>query len=314
MAVYFLYMKTFGRINGSSAPGAAAYRAGERIKDERTGKTYDHSSRQDVMHKEIVLPSKLADLDMSWAQDRASLWNAAEAAETRRNARIAREFLVALPVELPAQHRLALVREFSRDLAERYGFAVDVAIHAPRTDPRNHHAHLLATTREINSSGFGEKTTLELHDARRSEHGLAPFYCEVIALRERWANVTNAALHAARIDARVDHRSLQTQGIDREPRPQLPRAIYEMERRGEYTIIGERMREEHHARVEARLAHGEAREPQANGEPQSAERPKTMAEIRRQAREDWLRMRAERGAAPAIDPRALPTPDDDFTR
>ena len=79
MAIYFLNMKTFGRSNGSSAASAAAYRAGERIRDERTGKTYDHSERQDVMHKEIVLPGKFADDDMAWARDRASLWNAAEA-------------------------------------------------------------------------------------------------------------------------------------------------------------------------------------------------------------------------------------------
>ena len=61
MAVYFLNMKTFGRSGGSSAASAAAYRAGERIRDERTGKTYDHSERRDVVHKEIVLPSQFAD-------------------------------------------------------------------------------------------------------------------------------------------------------------------------------------------------------------------------------------------------------------
>src|SRR5277367_3431937 len=98
MAVYFLNLKTFGRAGGSSAVSAAAYRSGERIHDERTGKTYDHSARLDVMHKEIVLPSRFDDRDMAWARDRASLWNAAEGAETRANARVAREYLVALPV------------------------------------------------------------------------------------------------------------------------------------------------------------------------------------------------------------------------
>src|ERR1700679_1304263 len=110
MAVYYLNMKTFGRSGGSSAASAAAYRAGERIHDERTGKTYDHSERQDVMHKEIVLPDKFADEEMRWAKDRARLWNTAESAETRKNARVAREYLVALPVELSPQHRVGLVR------------------------------------------------------------------------------------------------------------------------------------------------------------------------------------------------------------
>jgi ATP-dependent exoDNAse (exonuclease V) alpha subunit len=115
-------MKTFGRAGGSSAASAAAYRAGERIRDERTGRTYDHSERQDVLHKEIVLPGRFADEDMAWARDRASLWNAAESAETRKNARVAREYLVALPVELSPPQRLELVRAFSQELSDRYGF------------------------------------------------------------------------------------------------------------------------------------------------------------------------------------------------
>jgi len=128
MAVYFLNLKTFGRSGGSSAPSAAAYRAGERIKDERTGRTYDHSSRQDVMHKEIVLPSRYGDADMGWASDRANLWNAAEEAESRKNARVAREYLVALPAELSPEQRLGLAREFSQELSDRYRFAVDLTI------------------------------------------------------------------------------------------------------------------------------------------------------------------------------------------
>jgi hypothetical protein len=80
MAVYFLNLKTFGRSNGSSAVSAAAYRAGERIRDVRSGKTYDHSDRQDVMHKEIIVPSQFASEDMAWATNRANLWNTAESA------------------------------------------------------------------------------------------------------------------------------------------------------------------------------------------------------------------------------------------
>src|SRR5258708_5957070 len=118
MAVYFLNLKTFGRSGGSSAVSAAAYRA-----DERTGRTYDHTGRQDVLHKEIVLPGHLADSDMSWAKERAQLWNAAESAESRKNARVAREYLVALPVELDPDQRVSLVRGFSQELVDRYRFA-----------------------------------------------------------------------------------------------------------------------------------------------------------------------------------------------
>jgi ATP-dependent exoDNAse (exonuclease V) alpha subunit len=298
MAVYFLNMKTFGRAGGSSAASAAAYRAGERIRDERTGKTYDHSERQDVMHKEIVLPSRFADEEMAWARDRASLWNAAESAETRKNARVAREYLVALPVELSPPQRLELVRGFSQELSDRYGFAVDLAIHAPRdfpgSDPRNFHAHLLATTREVKVEGLGAKTTLEMRDGNRREFGLPPVIDELLHVRERWAAVTNEALQEARIATRVDHRSLEAQGIDREPRPQIPRAAFEMERHGYRSVVADRMREEHQARVQARLDKVAAREAPLPAEPaaaQPAAKPQSLEDIRREARENWLRLR-----------------------
>ncbi len=297
MAVYYLNLKTFGRSDGSSAPSAAAYRAGERIKDERTGRTYDHSDRQDVMHKEIVLPTRFADADMGWAKDRASLWNAAEGAETRKNARVAREYLVALPVELTPNQRLGLVRGFSQELSDRYRFAVDLTIHAPRdfpgSDPRNFHAHLLATTREVSTTGLAAKTALEFNDSKRRTLGLDPVIHELLYVRERWAAVTNEALRDAQIAARIDHRSLEAQGIDREPRPQIPRAAFEMERHGYRSVVAERLREDYEARVQARLD----RASHAGGEPTS--RSPTLEEIRRQARESWLRLRRESPDTPA---------------
>jgi ATP-dependent exoDNAse (exonuclease V) alpha subunit len=315
MAVYFLNMKTFGRSNGSSAVGASAYRAGERSRDERTGRMYDHSERQDVMYKKILLPGKFADDEIVWAKDRATLWNAAEAAETRKNARVAREYLVALPVELSPRQRIELVRGFSQELSDRYGFAMDIAVHAPRdfpgSDPRNFHAHLLATTREANIDGLGAKTTLDMNDARRRELGLKPAVYEWLHVRERWATVTNEALEEARVAARVDHRSLQAQHVDREPRLQIPRVAFEMERQGYRSVVAERLREEYENRVRARAeksaaAESAAAEPAA-AEPAEAEsaaadsaakivsiRPQSMEEIRREARENWLRFKESR--------------------
>jgi ATP-dependent exoDNAse (exonuclease V) alpha subunit len=303
MAVYFLNMKTFGRAGGSSAASAVAYRAGERIRDERTGKTYDHSDRQDVMHKEIVLPKQFADEEMGWARDRASLWNAAESAETRKNARVAREYLVALPVELSPPQRLELVRGFSQELSDRYGFAVDFAIHAPRdfpgSDPRNFHAHLLATTREVKVEGLGAKTTLDMSDGNRRELGLPPVINELLHVRERWAVVTNEALQEAHISTRVDHRSLEAQGIDREPSPRIPRAAFEMERHGYRSVVADRLREEYQARVQARLERVAGRDAPIPTRPAVAEptawappsNPQSSEEIQRQAVENWLRFR-----------------------
>lgn len=322
MAVYFLNLKTFGRSGGSSAVSAAAYRAGERIRDERTGRTYDHTERQDVLHKEILVPSDLAEAGMHWARDRSYLWNAAEKAEVRKNARVAREYLVALPAELQPNQRLDLARRFSQELADRYRFALDLAVHAPRdfpgSDPRNFHAHLLATTREAKLEGLAAKTTLELSDLRRRERGLPPAIHELLFVRERWATVANEALRDARVDARIDHRSLAAQGIDREPYPYIPRTAYEMERHGYRSVVAERVRAAYRERVQARLererAHAapEQREPAARvpAEPRAAAGP-TLEDVRRQAREDWLRFRQESTKQAAAEPAAVRGRDHD---
>ena len=312
MALYFLNLKTFGRSNRSSAPGAAAYRAGERIRDERTGRTYDHTGRRDVLHKEILVPAEYADFDMGWARDRANLWNAAEAAETRKNARVAREYLVVLPVELDPGRRVALARAFGQQLADRYRFAVDVAVHAPRdfpgSDPRNFHAHLLATTREVLRDGLGAKTTLELSGSARRALGLGPSIDELLHVRERWAGMTNEMLREANQEARIDHRSLRAQGIEREPKLWIPRIAYEIERHGYYSPVAERIRAEHEERVQERLAQSrelsdrdQAGPPAAAFARQSASRPlqepadrsPSLADLQRQARENWLKVREE---------------------
>jgi ATP-dependent exoDNAse (exonuclease V) alpha subunit len=324
MATYFLNLKTFGRSGGSSAISAAAYRAGERIHDERTGRTYDHSDRQDVLHKEILVPSHLAGVNMDWAMDRSNLWNAAERAEARKNARVAREYLVALPVELNPDQRIALARGFSRELTERYQFAVDLAVHAPRdypgSDPRNFHAHLLATTREVGAEGLTHKTTLEMPDARRRELGLPPTVSELFYVRERWASVANESLREAGIDARIDHRTLAAQGIDREPYPHIPHSAFQMERHGSLSVQGERLRQEYRERVEARREAAARREIEVPREVEHASsglrvateeptrdlaidarglnedrqrKPQSSEEVRRQARENWLKMREE---------------------
>jgi ATP-dependent exoDNAse (exonuclease V) alpha subunit len=309
VAVYHLHMKTFGRANGSSAASAVAYRAGERITDERTGRTYDHSDRQDVMHKEIVLPSKFSNDDMEWARNRESLWNAAESAEIRKNARVAREYLVALPVELSPEQRTGLVREFSQELCDRYGYAVDFAIHAPRdfpdSDPRNFHAHLLTTTREVTPSGLGMKTTLDMSDGNRRTLGLPPVINELLHVRKRWATVTNEAMQAANVAARIDHRTLEAQGIDREPQPRIPQAAFEMERHGYRSEVADRIREEYQARVQARLERGAGQVSAAHAGPtpvlpdanEAATKPQSLADIRREAREHWLRMRQSQAQA-----------------
>jgi hypothetical protein len=261
MATYFLRTKHVSRGKGARVTRAAAYRAGERIRDERTSEVYDYSDRRDVAYKEVILPAELsARPDMAWTEDRSTLWNAAEHAGLRHNSRLAREWLVLIPPELSPAQRTNLVRTFASELADKYRCAVDVCIHQPRpgADPRNHHAHLLMTTREVTPQGFGPRTTLELGGRERRWAGLrgSPLD-EYLMLRERWAEVTNEALRQAGISARVDHRSLERQGIDREPVPTIPEKVFYAERKNQgHSAAGDAIRARHRERAEARRTPG----------------------------------------------------------
>lgn len=221
MASFHLAVKTVGRSAGRSATAAAAYRAGVEIADERTGIVHDYTRKQGIEHREIIAPADAPD----WVQDRSALWNAAEQAETRKNSTVAREYEIALPAELSADERRDLALGLAREISERHGVAVDVAIHAPgrQGDQRNHHAHLLTTTRRIGAEGLGEKTR-EL-DQKASG--------EVERWRGRFAEMQNAALERAQVHERVDHRSYQRQGIEQEATVHMGPNVVAMERRAE---------------------------------------------------------------------------------
>jgi len=305
VAIYRLDIQSLSRSAGRSAINAAAYRAGERIRDERTGRSYDHTRRDDVLSKEIVLPSTLAGSEPPWARDRAMLWNLAEAAEKRSNSRVAREYQVSLPSELSDRQRLDLSRAFSRELADRYNVAVDMTIHAPREggDARAYHAHLLTTTREATSQGLGAKSSIELaHDPTRVQRGLLSFSEEYKAIRARWADLTNEALREAHIDARVDHRSLAAQGIDREPGPSIPHRFVAMERKGVRTTVGEQIRQNFRRHMDLRAARtAEASRGIESSRDIEPRRGRSPDEIRREAVQSWLQYRAEKQGSSAVE-------------
>ena len=257
MAIYHLSVKPISRSDGRSATAAAAYRSAGRIEDATTGQVFDYTRKRGVEHAEIVLPTEAAQRDINWPRDRTALWNAAEQAERRRDARVAREYEVALPCELstPAQ-RLALTREFSLRLANRHGGAVDFAIHRPHRegDQRNWHAHILTTTRRVEPTGLGAKTDIELKDRDRSARGLTPARVELTAIRAEWAQLANAHLQALGHSERVDHRSLEAQGLEREPTSHKGPALTALERRGVEPEVNARQRWEEADRANDRLA------------------------------------------------------------
>jgi len=272
MASYHLSVKTIKRSAGRSATAAAAYRVGERIECQREGRVHDYTRKQGIEETFILTPKDAPD----WALDRSKLWNEVEASETRRNSVTAREWELALPSEISAEDRSRITRDFAQELVSRYGVAVDVAIHSPHRegDQRNHHAHVLTSTRKLEAEGFTAKTRV-LDSAKTGG-------VEIEQMRGVWAELQNRALERAGEVERVDHRSLEAQReaalergdqlsaeeLDRDPELKLGPAANSMERRAkamaerqgrEYVPVTERGAVVHAAR-QARAAFRELRE------------------------------------------------------
>jgi Ti-type conjugative transfer relaxase TraA len=231
MAIYHCSMKPVSRGGGRSAVAAIAYRTASRIMNEREGLVHDFTRKTGVVHTEIVLPEGV---DAKWALDRSVLWNAVEFAEKRKDARLAREFEIALPHELNAGERLALVRAFARDLADRHGAAVDFAIHAPggESDIRNIHAHVMMTTRTVEPDGLGEKTLIERENKWLLNHDLPTSQMQLREIRQAWEAHANRGLMRAGHEIRIDHRSHLERGLEIEPTEHMGVHASEIDRRG----------------------------------------------------------------------------------
>ncbi|WP_395683530.1 MobA/MobL family protein [Dokdonella sp.] len=203
MAIYYSRLSLVSRSRGHSVVAAAAYRAGTRLHDERTDQAHDYSKRKGVLSAAMQAPA-----GASWALDLASVWSRAERAEVRRNARTARELVVALPAELTEVQNERLAQDIAQYLVDRYGVAVLVAIHQPDAhgDDRNIHCHLLMSTRVAGPDGFGAK--VRVLDDRTT----GPIEAE--AMRLRVAERINTALAAAGHAEQVDPRPLKKQAQD----------------------------------------------------------------------------------------------------
>ena len=237
MAVYHFSARTVSRSAGRSSTAAAAYRAAERIVDERTGEIHDYTRKGGVVASEVILPG-------GGTMERAALWNKVEAHHKRGDATVAREFVVALPAELDPTQRQDLARSYARELADRYRVAVDVNVHAPgkEGDQRNHHAHILLSACYASTAGALGKKAVELDPIHCQRHGLANV---VEVERERWERLANQALEKAGQEARIDHRSLEAQGIhDRLPGVHLGPTATAIERSGRESDIARRAREQ----------------------------------------------------------------------
>lgn len=207
MAIYHLHVKVIGRKAGSTAVASAAYRSASRLRDDRLERSHDFSNKRGVVHSEVMLPE---DAPGQW-RDREQLWNDVEAFEVRKDAQLAREVEFALPREMTQAQGIQLARDFVQAEFVDQGMIADLNVHwdIGEDGTPKPHAHVMLTMRSVDEDGFGPKA----RDWNRTEM--------VERWRERWAAHVNERLAELDIDARIDHRSLEAQGIGLEPQSQI---------------------------------------------------------------------------------------------
>ena len=237
MAIYHCSTKTVNRSSGRSSVAAAAYRAGDEIKDQRTGLNHDFTRKEGVAYSEII-----SNLDIEIK--RAELWNLAEEKENRKDARTAREWVIALPDELNPEQRTQLAKDFAQSLVDRYNVVADLAIHEPSKggSDKNHHAHILLTTRQAqldqdHQLTLTTKTAIELSNTKRKALGMSTSQEEIKEIRAAWADLANKALEQAGYQDRIDHRSYVDQGNDLQPTIHEGSKVTQLRRQGIETEI-----------------------------------------------------------------------------
>jgi hypothetical protein len=226
---YHLSKQAIGRAQGRSAVAAAAYRTGTSIDCEREGTVCDYTRKSGVVATWTIAPEGAPE----WTRQAATLWNAVEAKENRKNSQLAHEIILALPSSLDDAGRETIMEKFGEALRDRYGCAVTIAIHRPsdRGDDRNEHAHVMMTTRRVGAAGWGTKI--------RELNSLPQVSEEVAYIRELAADLINDALEDAGSDERVDHRSFKARGIDAVPTTHRGPAVTAYEREGVETERGD---------------------------------------------------------------------------
>ncbi len=226
MAIYYFNASVISRSSGRSATASAAYRAAEKIQDIKTGEIHDYRKKKGVDEKFILAPNSAP----TWVYNRSSLWNEVERVEHRINSQLAREIQLAIPRELNRNQQIELVTEYANDLFVNEGMIADVAFH--ELSSHNPHAHIMLTMREIDQEGFNKKKNRDWNKRELLEKQ-----------REAWSSYANRALEKAGVNERIDHRTLEQQGINRIPQIHLGSAVTAMMKRGVATNKGDRYRE-----------------------------------------------------------------------
>jgi ATP-dependent exoDNAse (exonuclease V) alpha subunit len=225
MAIYHLSIRIISRGKGKSAVATAAYRAGEKITNEYDGIIHDYTRKSGVVHTEILLPSH-APPEFS---DRATFWNSVEQIEKNRNAQLAREIELALPIELTREQNISLFRDYCWQHFVKAGMCADFCIHDKNNG--NPHVYIMLTMRSIEQDGNwglkahkvdGQKvSTTDWNEQSKEEEW-----------RAAWADMCNATLERQGLSERIDHRSYERQGVVKIPAVHLGVAASQMEHKG----------------------------------------------------------------------------------
>lgn len=263
VAITHFTPQLISRGEGRSAVAAAAYRHCARMENEREGRVADFSRKPGMVHDEFVLPADAPDWARALIADRLvagaseAFWNKVEAFETRKDAQLAKEFILALPRELTTEQNIAMMREFVAEHVSARGLVADWVYHDA---PGNPHVHLMTTLRPLTEEGFGgKKVPVIAEDGRpvRSKSGQIVYKlwagdkADFLALREAWYAAQNKHLELNGHDIRVDGRSYAERGIDLEPTSHIGVASKNIQR--------QRQAEGRAARLERLALHEETR-------------------------------------------------------
>lgn len=244
MASYHLNVQVISRGKGQSITAAVAYASGERLRDYYEGRIHDRSCRQDILHKEILLPQNAP----SEFLDRQTLVRELDASERYNNSQMARSIKIALPNELSLDENIALTKEFVAESFINIGLCADIAFHEGSLDKsrkpasieavherqNNPHAHIIVPFREVDINGFHKTKT-------KGRYMNRPRYLNI--WRKLWARLQNREFERRGLDVRVSHESLAAQGIMREATKHIGAGAMALELNDIRTDIGNEYRE-----------------------------------------------------------------------
>jgi len=314
MALFSMRVQPISRGDGRSVIAAAAYRAGEKLCEERTGRIHNYSQRSGVERTEIMLPVNAP----AWVcgLSREAFWNAVDAAEKRKDAQTAREIRIAIPREIGHDDRITLVRDFVTQSFTSRGMVADVCWHnkVASDGKEQPHAHIMLTTRFLEDGGFGKKSRHEMildPEGRTRPDGtrlrvpdnpdswnLDSYY---ETCRASWEALANQALERAGSEARIDRRSYLERGIARLPEPALRFAWYMKDL---YGVMRERF-----GQFQAARHFREVEERAATGLEKAAQSPSAGEQVRKSERFfGWIERQIER-LAPDRTEGARPLPN-----